>query len=402
MLDILTNPIVLGTLTVIGTGSLMFFIRDVPHKALTWVGRRIVFTMEITNESVVYEWVRAWMGEQTKRARFVEGRMAPAEPGADAPWRGGRNTRFFLAPRGFCFIKYRGRRIAAWVWRENIQFSNGYREAFTFQTLWGGRKLFEQLLVDAHAFASNKNADTVEVWTPDGREWRLADRKTARPASSLCLTDEVAGIFDDAIKFLSERKWYAQLGIPYRRGYLLHGPPGNGKSSVAHAMASEMKVGINVVNLSSFGSDQSLIDCLGSVPPGNILLLEDIDAAWTGREATKTNSLSFSGLLNALDGVVAKDGQIVVMTTNHMDKLDPALVRPGRADVQLRIGNATKEQAIAMFQRFFPDTPTSAAGLFAAEMEGQSMAKIQEHLLKHRGDVSGAINVVSDELVEAA
>lgn len=398
MLEILSNPIILGTLTVLGAGSTMFFIKDVPKQAFKWLSRRIVYTMEITNESPIYEWVRAWVGEQTKKARFVEGRIVPPEPGEAIPYGGARTSKFFLAPRGFCLIRYRGHRVATWVWRENLQFSNNYRETFTFQTVFGGRKLFEQLLIDAHAYASNKNSDTVEVWTPDGREWRLADRKIARPASSLCLTDDVSEIFDDVKKFLAERKWYAELGIPYRRGYLLHGPPGNGKSSVAHAMASELKVGINVVNLSSFGSDQALVDCLGNVPAGNILLLEDIDAAWSGREATKGNGLSFSGLLNALDGVVAKDGQIVVMTTNHLNKLDPALVRPGRADVQLKIDNATKEQASAMFQRFFPDTPLSAANLF--EMEGQSMAKIQEHLLKHRNDVAGALG--SSEVVEAA
>lgn len=392
MFEFLTNPIVVGTLTVMGTGSAMYLIRDVPHKIVKWASKRIVYTMEVTNESRVYEWVRVWLANQTKNARFVEGRIVPAEPGECEPFGGNRVSKFFLAPRGFCIIKYRNRRIATWVWRETLQFSSAYRESFTFQTLWGGRKLFQQLLEDAHAFAGNKNADTVEVWTPDGKEWRLADRKLTRSVSSLCLTDEVFGIFADARRFLSERKWYAELGIPYRRGYLLHGPPGNGKSSVAHALASELGVGINVVNLSSFGSDQSLTESLGSVPPANILLLEDIDAAWNGREGAKTNGLSFSGLLNALDGVVARDGQIVVMTTNHVKKLDPALVRPGRADVTYEVGNATVDQAAAMFLRFFPDEPDGAAALFACDMHGSSMAKIQEHLLKHRGDVAGAIN----------
>src|SRR5207253_2725559 len=87
-------------------------------------------------------------------------------------------------------------------------------------------------------------------------------------------------------------------------------------------------------------SDNRLGDLLAKVPERNILLLEDIDCAFVKRKRAsgKEGELTFSGLLNALDGVASPEGRIVVMTTNHVDKLDPALIRPGRADVKLYFG----------------------------------------------------------------
>src|SRR4029079_10034479 len=103
-------------------------------------------------------------------------------------------------------------------------------------------------------------------------------------------------------------------------------------------------------------NDNRIADLLAKVPDHNILLLEDIDCAFARRKRTngKEGGLTFSGLLNAIDGVASPEGRIIMMTTNHLQRLDPALIRPGRADVRLCFGNATAQQAGRLFERFFP------------------------------------------------
>ncbi|KAF8157437.1 hypothetical protein K438DRAFT_1861539 [Mycena galopus ATCC 62051] len=121
---------------------------------------------------------------------------------------------------------------------------------------------------------------------------------------------------------------------------------------------------IYVVSLSSaWISDSVLMGLMGRVPKGAILLLEDLDAAFTrsfrdrDRDGmSDLNTLSLSGLLNALDGVAAAEGRILFATTNHLEKLDPALSRPGRMDVWVEFKNASKWQAEALFRNFFPST----------------------------------------------
>ena len=134
-------------------------------------------------------------------------------------------------------------------------------------------------------------------------------------------------------------------GVPYRRGYLLHGPPGTGKTSFTQAIAGALKLNICYLNLSNGNmDDDGLNRALNNAPSQSIILLEDIDGIFVARESVnqgRDGGVSFSGLLNALDGVRSQEGRILFMTTNHKEKLDPALLRPGRCDFQVKLDNAS-------------------------------------------------------------
>lgn len=145
--------------------------------------------------------------------------------------------------------------------------------------------------------------------------------------------------------------------MPYRRGYLLYGPPGTGKTSFVQAVAGLLKLKLCYLNLSNNEmNDDSLNRLLSEAPENSIILLEDVDAMFLQRDQVqKKQTLSFSGFLNALDGVRSQEGQIMFMTTNHKERLDPALLRPGRADVHVRLDLASEKQIKELFLRFFPD-----------------------------------------------
>ncbi|OBZ73947.1 putative mitochondrial chaperone BCS1-B [Grifola frondosa] len=214
--------------------------------------------------------------------------------------------------------------------------------------------------------------------------WRWNGARQKRPMSSIVLEPGVKDmILADCKDFLCSEDWYAERGIPFRRGYLLHGVPGSGKTSLIHSLAGELGLDIYVVSLSSKGmSDNTLTTLMGNVPSRCILLLEDLDAAFTrgvSRDETSTgapttsssssstsstknkdenndgSTLSLSGLLNSLDGVAAAEGRLLFATTNHIERLDPALSRPGRMDVWVNFKHATKWQAEGIFKCFFPD-----------------------------------------------
>ncbi|KAM5541330.1 hypothetical protein V8D89_004884 [Ganoderma adspersum] len=214
--------------------------------------------------------------------------------------------------------------------------------------------------------------------------WRWNGARQKRPMSSIVLEPGVKDmILADCKDFLASEDWYAERGIPFRRGYLLHGVPGSGKTSLIHSLAGELGLDIYVVSLSSKGmSDNTLTTLMGNVPSRCILLLEDLDAAFTrgiSRDETSTgiptsssssssssskskereenndgSTLSLSGLLNSLDGVAAAEGRLLFATTNHIERLDPALSRPGRMDVWVNFKHATKWQAEGIFKCFFP------------------------------------------------
>ena len=159
-------------------------------------------------------------------------------------------------------------------------------------------------------------------------------------------------LFTDLDRFLQSRDLYRQRGIPWRRGYLFYGPPGTGKSSLIQAIASFY--GRQLVSLSLTDMDDSaLLRAWSEITATSIVALEDIDSVFTGRKPL--GELSFSALLNTLDGAGAVEGSITILTTNHREQLDPALIRPGRCDRAFELGYLNAQSCAKMFLCFFPD-----------------------------------------------
>lgn len=202
--------------------------------------------------------------------------------------------------------------------------------------------------------------------------------KRARPLSTIDLPDSVIQpLIDDIAKFLADgsEAQYAARGVPYRRGYLFHGPPGTGKSSLTAALAGHFNLDIQTVSLADPEmNDTRLLRVFNEVANPSIILLEDIDSAGLTREIVVTSSaatssegtsennssktekssegkVTLSGFLNALDGIAAPEDCIVVMTTNAPEALDPALIRPGRIDYIVGFHNADMTIARKSFLR---------------------------------------------------
>jgi chaperone BCS1 len=119
----------------------------------------------------------------------------------------------------------------------------------------------------------------------------------------------------------------------------------------------------------------------------SIVLLEDIDTIVAGRKMQGDVGVSFSGLLNALDGVASRPGIITVLTTNHFEKLDPALIRTGRIDYRQHFAAATAEQ-VRRYVRHFYGRPVPADYLeyLTHEFTGRAMSDLQSWLLVHKHD----------------
>ncbi|TQW01661.1 mitochondrial chaperone BCS1 [Cordyceps javanica] len=164
--------------------------------------------------------------------------------------------------------------------------------------------------------------------------------------------------FDDIAEYLDPEAvaWYAEKDQLYHRGYLLHGAPGTGKTSLSLAAAGHFGLDVYAMNLSKV-NDAKLSDLIRKLPTRCILLLEDIDAIESAKSrensdagSRTSSSVTLSGLLNAIDGAGSVEGRALIMTTNHVDRLDPAVIRPGRVDKMVEFGLASREMLLRLFR----------------------------------------------------
>ncbi|KAF8159432.1 P-loop containing nucleoside triphosphate hydrolase protein [Crassisporium funariophilum] len=245
--------------------------------------------------------------------------------------------------------------------------------------------ILNRLLLDAKKAYKAAQETTISIFVSDSsNNWRHIASRPKRPLTSIVLDPGIKDLLmDDARDFLESKGWYSARGIPFRRGYLLYGAPGSGKTSIIHSLAGELGLDVYVVSLSRVGlDDTALSELISDLPEKCIALMEDIDAAFSqtvnrdeddakddptkqkdpNAPAPRTTS-SLSGLLNALDGVGAQEGRILFATTNKYASLDSALCRPGRMDIHIEFKLASQFQAQELYRCFYlPDTEEDKEG----------------------------------------
>ena len=187
--------------------------------------------------------------------------------------------------------------------------------------------------------------------------WKFFGTLPKRPLSSVVLSNDMQhDIMKDIRAFFEQEALYSTFGRPYKRVVLLHGPPGTGKTSIVSAVASELARPLAIFNVDSL-RDDTFIELLSDIPQGAILLFEDVDSMFrSDRKSSGDGGMTFSAMLNALDGVLCPRGFVIFMTTNHLDRLDDALRRPGRIDRLIRVSYANADQALRMWRLAYPDT----------------------------------------------
>lgn len=264
----------------------------------------------------------------------------------------------------------------------------------------------EQFYTDHQAKTTVRRPASQAMRRYGGRHnWQQVANRPVRPMSTVVLDDEQkTRVLSDMNEYLhpASPRWYANRGIPLRRGYLFHGPPGTGKTSLSFALAGVFGLDIYVISLLDPSlTEEDLLALFTALPRRCVVLLEDIDTAglqraqdpassgsssssedaeepdtsngktskkprqkskkdWKvsdlarelkrqgGSDAAEKKGISLSGLLNAIDGVASHEGRVLIMTTNKPEALDDALIRPGRVDLQVAFTNATQGQALSL------------------------------------------------------
>jgi len=251
---------------------------------------------------------------------------------------------------------------------------------------------------------------------PRSVHWNEMFSRTNKNVSNTIVSKEVQSEFyEDVHQFMNNSKWYAEKGIPYKRGYLLHGNPGCGKTSLIKAIASNYNIPLYIIELESLHSNDELISLITSISceTNYILVFEDVDRSplFNNNMPHYIDSKSQPNircLLNVLDGIIETHGRIVIFTANAPENITryPAIVRPGRIDKIIEIKQCDRDQVQRMLCLFYdidmdnddisnikyviPRTPAELIKIFQQFPSPNNLCKVISIL-------TGEQNIVFDE-----
>lgn len=353
-------------------------------------------TLHFKQQDVSYRWVQRWIRAlpEARQAFNFEvqaeesslNATGPVSVGAVVEAGGSKPDVCSLTPATCIEFQWRGHKV-----RVDTSSTSGteskdggsarWMERRITLTIWSQDRIaidrLVQDIIDKGA-VTQKRVPYVMMWSG----WNGWQRTRPCPEGRhVILPDgQYQDVLSDVRTFMGRQEWYREVGISWRRGYLLHGIPGSGKTSTVLSVAGDLQMEVCVLTLTDI-DNEALLRALSSMPDRSLLVIEDIDAAFRKREGKEASKLTFSELINALDGAATPEGRITFMTTNHRDQLDPALIRPGRVDRQFEFRPALSGQIIELADRFRP----GLVDLTTAEAwanEKVSMATVQERLIK--------------------
>ena len=206
----------------------------------------------------------------------------------------------------------------------------------------------------------------------------------------LALSQDALEMVEEAMFWKDNEGWYRGRGIPWRRGWLLHGIPGTGKTALIRAIAEDLDLPVFVYDVASLFNEefqQAWSSMLSEVPC--MAVIEDIDAVFDGRKniTGREQHLTFDCLLSCLDGIERSNGLFVVITTNRIERIDPALgrpgenstesSRPGRIDRVLELGALDEAARRKLAKRILEDWPECIAEV-VENGDGDTGARFQE------------------------
>lgn len=333
----------------------------------TWIKRRCTTTIQLSNMSwtfymLIRYFERHGMTKALREIRYMTGKY-----GEDDEVSIGFGT-------GTHLLKLNGKRIIV-----RISTNGNYRledKMSMTLTMLGHDDNFavwlrEQLMDEFRMGIIPQ--DKIPIFTFSESWWTQIFRMERRSFDSVFIPNEQKERIISVINnFNVSEQWHLERGIPYHFGIMLYGPPGSGKTSIIKAIATYFNKGIYSLSINALNK---LPIAVARLPKNSILVIEDIDSSQAvqeqkedgpiippsvninisryGEDSTVTKEATLSTILNTLDGLASPSGRIIVMTTNHIDKIAPALLRPGRIDLMEHIDFIGIEEFSMFMSRYY-------------------------------------------------
>jgi hypothetical protein len=374
-------------------GSIGYSLKALPVKVFVFLKTkflsRFLFTAHVYDYDEMFNLLEIWLAENYQVKYKDVSAHITSVPNNKIP-----SVQFKQAPNMF-YIIHMGKKIIIEKKRKEITHATNSFNMFYYEYVITGIHAKEQVaslfkLVISDYYASfPTNTVSVKVHDEAGI-WHHAGNITVKPIDKIVLPATQKGkIVKDLDEFVKAKEWYMDVCVPYKRTYCFEGPPGTGKTTICLSMAAYLQREVYMMNLNAFVNDSALQRAYSELPDSAFLIYEDIDTFFDGRTVIK-GKVSFSTVLNCTDGALYKSGLITCFTTNHVEKLDPALMRAGRTDVIETIQLPGLQQ-VKEYLSLFYGAALSPLPVDIELRDSITMSAVQEICLRNKDNIGQAI-----------
>ncbi len=376
--------------------AVLMSLKGVPKSIWERIIRITTYKATVYQTEGLYYHLTQWFNENHKvKVRNVEFSSGPPR-GEEFPTVDSDSTDLIETPVDDYFYKWIGWRLVRISYgKEKLEnassLKSAYLKNYTFRGIFASKAI--RNLMEKINDEYSKKAKSQHVYQSEHHYFQRISKVGGKKISEVILKDEAKSkIIKDIEEWRSSKSEYIRKGIPYKRGHCYYGPPGTGKTTIVKALAKEY--GFNIYNLNlKKTEDDDLLYLLRDIEPGSILLFEDIDSTFDKRKRIGTKGVTFSGFLNALDGIVELNGVLVIITTNHVEKMDPALLRAGRMDLKIEIGYSSGKEISDYLSRFYGEN------IEIFTKGSLPMVEVQNICLENKLNSREAVKAI-DELLE--
>lgn len=352
--DVLSNNISLGIITASAVGAILISLKNLPTQIMSFIQRSISYKLKIIDRGDVLVALDSWLSKKTpimtKHFTITEFNR---KNGSTDEVPVGDNDNVLKLGSGYGKALYFENGYLFFV--EKIIFDKSQHVQWGIEITFF-QKSFKDFILKEVVKENNIDDDCEKYLI-------LSDSDTSSIVKTKRATESVFGKYikildNDLNYFLSKDALTNSMkrGVVHKRNYLLYGEPGTGKSSVIQSLASKYKLKLCYIMFNNNDDDVLLTRAIYQIRKGYSIVIEDADTveAFKSRNENKSK-LTTAAVLNLLDGVLTQHNQIVFMTTNHIEQLEPAILRSGRMDVKILFDELDSTEAYKMINYIRPD-----------------------------------------------
>ena len=420
------NPVVAGAFSLWGLACVTYIVKVIPGRIASFFRRQFTTSLTVNNAG--------WRGNEEQFNGFIDWYSKTG-------WlRWSRNLSLdsknwnaeqiiVSAGVGLHIFFWKGRLF--WFERVKLESSGTDKEKHEITIMTLGRNQRPILdLVESFRYRPDESQLKIFSFKDD---WNMVATIPRRSIDTVIINRNLKRrLIRDIEYFTNNREWYQRRGMPHKLTFVLHGVPGTGKTSLVSALAAHFNRNICVLSLASM-SDTTFANAMATIPKNSVVLIEDFDSAGAVKsrglsgfvntlraapadapsdgdviansvatlEPAKPRELdldsysflTLSSVLNTLDGVVRLDDTILFMTTNCLDKIDPAVLRKGRVDHIYEIEIMKHDEVVDYIKLMYPEVEVPS-DLYYHPIAG---CDIQALFMEHKEDFNGFHDALSKQ-----